>query len=224
MMQKKMIAMLAPVGLIVGMTMATQAVAMSHGGAKKYTSDSAKTMVKNSAGECWMSSDGTPGPQESCGDAAPMAPMKEAGPMDSDGDGVLDANDRCPGTRAGATVDMAGCEVVENLTINLVEDEFDFDSAVLKPGMKQALSDLADRVKASKGQEQLTITGHTDSVGSSSYNMGLSERRAESAAAYLESMGLSGISTNGMGESSPVADNGTREGRAKNRRVEITTH
>lgn len=222
--QKTMIAMLAPVGLIVGLTMATQAVAMSHGGVKKYTSDSAKSMVKNSAGECWRSSGGTPGPLESCGDAAPMAPMKEAAPMDSDGDGVLDADDRCPGTRAGAKVDMFGCEVVENLTIDLVEDEFDFDSAVLKPGMKDALNDLASRVKASKGQERLTITGHTDSVGPASYNMGLSERRAQSAASYLESMGITGITTNGMGESSPVADNGTREGRAKNRRIEITTN
>ena len=51
--------------------------------------------------------------------------------------------------------------------------------------------------------------------------MGLSERRAQAAAAYLENQGITDISTIGRGESSPVADNGTREGRAKNRRVEI---
>jgi len=218
--QKKIIAMLAPVGLVVGMTMATQAIAMSHGG-KMYI-DASKNVVTNSAGECWTAVGGMPGPKQECGDGMPMA--AEPAPMDSDGDGVLDADDRCPGTRAGAKVDRYGCEVIENLTINLVNDEFDFDSAVLKPAMKDALSDLADRIKASEGQEQLTITGHTDSVGPESYNMGLSNRRAQAAASYLESMGITGITTQGMGESSPVADNGTRAGRAKNRRVEIETY
>ena len=218
--QKKMIAMLAPVGLLVGMTMASQAIAMSHG-VNKYASDSAKDMVTNSAGECWRTVGGTPGPQKQCGDEMPMMEKADG---DSDGDGVLDSVDRCPGTRAGAKVDKWGCEVIENLTIDLVNDEFDFDKAVLKPGMKAALDDLANRIKASKGQEQLTITGHTDSIGSEAYNMGLSERRAKAAAAYLESMGITGISTNGMGESSPVADNGTKAGRAKNRRVEIKTY
>ena len=58
---------------------------------------------------------------------------KEMVDGDSDGDGVLDSIDRCPGTRAGAKVDQWGCEVIENLTIDLVNDEFDFDRAVLKP-------------------------------------------------------------------------------------------
>lgn len=217
--QKKIVALLAPVGMLAGMVMATQAVAMSHE-VNKYTSDSSKEMVTNSAGECWRTAGGTPGPQEKCGDTMPMAAMDG----DSDGDGVPDSADRCPGTRAGAKVDKWGCEVIENLTIDLVNDEFDFDSAVLKPDMKTALDELADRVKASQGQEQLTITGHTDSVGTEAYNMGLSERRAKAAASYLENRGITGITTNGMGESSPVADNGTKAGRAKNRRVEIKTY
>ncbi|MCP4283589.1 MAG: OmpA family protein [Gammaproteobacteria bacterium] len=220
--QKKIIAMLAPVGLVMGMTMATQAVAMSHGDSK-YASDISKGMVKNSGGECWRTAGGTSGPQPACGDEMPVKPMM-MGPKDSDGDGVMDADDRCPGTRAGAKVDSSGCEVVENLTVNLVEDEFDFDSAALKPAMEDALDELAARIKASKGHEQLTITGHTDSVGSEGYNMGLSERRAQAAAAYLEASGIDSISTNGMGESSPVGDNGTAEGRAQNRRVEIKTY
>jgi OOP family OmpA-OmpF porin len=218
--QKKIIAMLAPVGLLVGMTMATQAIAMSHG-VNKYAADGSKDMVTNVAGECWRTVGGTPGPQEKCGDAMPMAAKMDG---DSDGDGVLDSADRCPGTRAGAKVDQWGCEIVENMTINVVSDEFDFDSAVLKPQAKDALDELADRVKASKGQESLSIVGHTDSTGPESYNMGLSERRAQSAAAYLEGRGITGITTKGMGESSPVADNGTKDGRSKNRRVEITTY
>jgi len=215
--QKKIMAVLAPVGLLVGMAIATQAIAMSHG-VNKYTSDGAKDMVTNSAGECWRSAQGTPGPQVACGDQ--IAEVDG----DDDGDGVLNSVDRCPGTRAGAKVDQWGCEIIVNMTINLVSDEFDFDSAVLTPDAKSALDELSDRIKASKGQEALSITGYTDSTGPEDYNMGLSERRAQSAAAYLEGQGITGITTKGMGESDPVADNGTREGRAKNRRVEITTY
>ena len=67
--QKKFIAVLAPVGMLAGMVMATQAVAMSHGGSKYL--DSSKQMVTNSAGECWQTVGGTPGPQEQCGDSNP---------------------------------------------------------------------------------------------------------------------------------------------------------
>jgi len=217
--QKKIIAMLGPVGLLVGMTMATQAIAMSHE-VKNYASDGSKDMVTNSAGECWRTVGGTPGPKVECGDQMAM----EKADMDSDGDGVLDSIDRCPGTRAGAKVDQWGCEIIVNMTINVVTDEFDFDSAVLKPAAKDALNELADRIKESKGQEALSIIGHTDSTGPENYNMGLSERRAKAAADYLEGRGITGITTKGMGESNPVADNGTKAGRAKNRRVEITTY
>ena len=151
-------------------------------------------------------------------------PMAEPVDGDSDGDGVPDSQDKCPGTRAGAEVDQWGCEVVSNLTIDLVEGEFAFDSAVLTPGMESALDELAARIKASEGHEVLTVTGHTDSVGPEDYNMGLSVRRAQSAADYLEAQGIDSITVKGMGESSPVADNGTREGRAQNRRIEVSTH
>ena len=134
---------------------------------------------------------------------------------------MLNSRDKCPNTRPGATVDADGCEIIESLTIDLVEGEFDFDSAALKPAMEAALTDLADKIKASAGHETLTIVGHTDSIGSEEYNQGLSERRAESAAAFLEAQGIDSISTSGMGETQPVADNGTKEGRAMNRRVEV---
>ncbi|HEC17438.1 MAG TPA: OmpA family protein [Sedimenticola sp.] len=143
--------------------------------------------------------------------------------LDSDGDGVLDSNDACPGTPRGARVDARGCQVIENITIDLVNDEFDFDSAALKPDMKSALDDVARRIKASKGDEHLLVIGHTDSVGSDAYNQRLSERRAKAAAGYLISRGIDAtrIRTKGVGESQPVADNSTKSGRAKNRRVEI---
>ncbi len=145
--------------------------------------------------------------------------------LDSDGDGVVDSKDACPSTPRGAKVDSKGCEIIRNITIDLVNDEFDFDKAVLKPGMKKALDGVAKRIKASKGDEHLQVIGHTDSMGSDAYNQGLSERRAKATADYLISRGVkaSSVQTKGMGESSPAADNSTKRGRAKNRRVAIHT-
>jgi outer membrane protein OmpA-like peptidoglycan-associated protein len=70
----------------------------------------------------------------------------------------------------------------------------------------------------------LTVTGHTDSVGSDKYNQKLSDKRAHSVVEYLISQGVprsSFVSVTGAGESQPVADNKTAEGRALNRRTEI---
>ena len=69
----------------------------------------------------------------------------------------------------------------------------------------------------------IKVIGHTDSKGSDAYNQALSERRASSVASYLLSQGLSPnkLTSEGRGESEPVADNATDEGRAKNRRVEL---
>ncbi|MNL60740.1 Outer membrane porin F precursor [compost metagenome] len=69
----------------------------------------------------------------------------------------------------------------------------------------------------------IKVIGHTDSVGSDSYNQGLSERRASSVAEYVLSQGVAPnkLTSEGKGESQPVADNETEEGRAKNRRVEL---
>jgi OOP family OmpA-OmpF porin len=81
------------------------------------------------------------------------------------------------------------------------------------------------KVNASKGDETLHVIGHTDSTGPEEHNQGLSERRAAAVAGWLIEQGIpeSRITTSGMGESQPVADNSTREGRAMNRRVEVKT-
>jgi len=99
---------------------------------------------------------------------------------------------------------------------------FDFDKAVLKPEGKSKLDDLAGKVKAINLEVVIAI-GHTDSIGSDAYNQKLSVRRAEAVKAYMVSKGVepNRIYTEGKGEKQPVASNKTKEGRQKNRRVEI---
>ncbi|TNF55773.1 MAG: OmpA family protein [Burkholderiales bacterium] len=99
---------------------------------------------------------------------------------------------------------------------------FDFDKAVVKPEGKAKLDDLVEKVKAIN-LEVVIAVGHTDSTGPAGYNQRLSVRRAEAVKAYLVSKGIEAnrIYTEGKGLTQPVADNSTREGRAKNRRVEV---
>ena len=99
---------------------------------------------------------------------------------------------------------------------------FDFDKSILKNEGKNKLDDLAGKVKAVNLEVVIAI-GHTDSIGSDAYNQKLSVRRAESVKAYLVSKGVepNRIYTEGKGEKQPVASNKTKDGRQKNRRVEI---
>lgn len=147
-------------------------------------------------------------------------------PGDSDGDGVPDYLDECPDTLPGAAACAYGCELSDPIVINLVNDEFDFDKAILKPDMKTALDNLIGQLSADDTIVDLTIVGHTDSTGTEEYNLGLSLRRAQAVVGYLKANGLQGLTFEqvGKGESEPVAGNDTSEGRAKNRRVEIFSH
>jgi OmpA-OmpF porin, OOP family len=99
---------------------------------------------------------------------------------------------------------------------------FDHDKSVLKPAGKAKLDDLVGKVKGIN-LEVIVAVGHTDSDGSDAYNQKLSVRRAEAVKAYLVSKGIekNRVYTEGKGEKQPVADNKTKEGKAKNRRVEI---
>jgi OOP family OmpA-OmpF porin len=101
---------------------------------------------------------------------------------------------------------------------------FDFDKAILKPQGRVALQNLGAQIR-SQGLKvkDIDVVGHTDSVGSDAYNMGLSQRRAMAVRSFLVSEGVntSIIDASGMGKRQPVASNDTAEGRALNRRVEV---
>jgi len=99
---------------------------------------------------------------------------------------------------------------------------FDFDSSVVKPEAAIVLKEAAAMLKQSKGAA-VVIEGHTCSIGSEQYNQSLSERRAGSVKKFLVEQGIADtcLTTRGIGEARPVADNKTEDGRRRNRRVEF---
>ncbi len=115
----------------------------------------------------------------------------------------------------------APASVKQSITIQ-AEALFDFDKSVVKPDGKRELDQAAAKMSG-VDVEMVIATGHTDSIGTEAYNQKLSERRANAVKAYLVSKGVpaSKITTLGKGETQPVATNKTKEGRAKNRRVDV---
>lgn len=99
---------------------------------------------------------------------------------------------------------------------------FGFDQSVLTPDSQAALTRFAENMNANPDTD-IQIIGHTDSTGSDVYNQKLSERRAESVYNFLRSKSVAGnrMLALGKGESEPIADNSTKVGQQKNRRVEI---
>lgn len=150
-------------------------------------------------------------------------PEPVAPPADTDGDGVVDPNDLCPDTPKGALVDEDGCH--KELTKEIKETlyvEFDLDGTEVKPEYFDEIEKLAD-LMTQYPTSRILLEGHTDSTGSARYNQSLSHSRADSVMKVLINqfdVSSERISTTGMGESQPVANNATAEGRAQNRRVE----
>ncbi len=153
----------------------------------------------------------------------PVQPVQEevvqpVAPVDSDMDGVIDSQDLCPNTPAGSKVDATGCVPMEE--INLLV-EFAFDSDTIKDSHVSRVTDMADFMKRHP-ETRIRIEGHTDSKGPAAYNEALSLRRAEVVRQILvkeHGIDAERIEAVGKGESEPVADNSTVEGRQENRRV-----
>ncbi|MGF6332341.1 OOP family OmpA-OmpF porin [Pseudomonas sp. BS3782 TE3695] len=154
---------------------------------------------------------------------------------DEDEDGVFDRRDRCPDTPADTPVEHHGCPlpqypasvkpveppVSEVITLN-GNVLFAYNQSELMPEARSELDSLMAKLQ-NTDVASIKVIGHTDSQGSDTYNQKLSERRASSVAAYLLSQGVAPnkLTSEGRGESQPVAENDTEEGRAQNRRVEL---
>ena len=137
------------------------------------------------------------------------------GPLDTDGDGVADSHDQCPGTPKGARVQERGCWTLSG-------SNFATGSAILMPTALVELSHIAE-VLETNPTLKIQVSGHTDSTGSDAINEKLSKQRAEVVRDQLVKDGIASdrIAARGFGSDRPVASNQTSEGRASNRRVDI---
>ncbi len=148
---------------------------------------------------------------------------------DTDGDGVSDQFDKCPGTPAGTAVDGSGCPLPKaqeptamnsgNVT-GFETIQFEFNSSVLKTESYPTLDKLSSVLRENGGK--VTVNGYASSEGTAAYNLKLSKDRANSVKTYLVNSGVNSnqVVTRGHGEANPIASNDTEEGRIQNRRVE----
>ncbi len=185
--------------------------------------------------------DGIPDGLDRCPDTPKGVAVGQDGcPLDSDGDGIPVYLDDCQKSpqgakvlpngcaltgdcrrpRPGEQVDAQGCAVDKNFILKGVK--FEFDSDRLTAEAKLILNDVAETLKAYPNVS-VELEGHTDGIGSDAYNLGLSERRANSVKVYLEGRSVVGsrMAPVGYGESRPIASNDSEEGREENRRVEL---
>lgn len=139
-----------------------------------------------------------------------------AAPPDTDGDGVIDPRDECPGTLREAPVDGRGCWRLNDL-------RFAVNGSGIETNFDQTLAaDIA--VLKANPDVRIRVDGHTDSDGAAAYNQGLSERRAAAVKARLVAAGIAAdrLEVKGFGESNPVVPNDSSANKRQNRRVELT--
>ncbi|APG60739.1 OmpA family protein [Christiangramia salexigens] len=159
---------------------------------------------------------------------------EEAGPAendgcpwpDTDGDGILDKDDDCPevaGVAASNGCPEPTAEVIKELNQYSKTVLFDLNKATIRKGSEEALNSIVEIMKEYP-QTIFHIEGHTDSTGSDKYNLKLSKERAASVEKWLEEHGVPSnrLTSEGYGESQPIATNNTAAGRQDNRRVEIS--
>lgn len=150
-------------------------------------------------------------------ETAPIPPPAPVVPSDSDGDGVIDAQDQCPGTPKGYKVDSKGCP--QSVTLHI---HFAFASNVIPDSATKDVAKLIQFMNDNPASK-ITIIGHTDNIGTDERNQPRSEARAKALGDKLIAGGIdaSRITTSGKGSKIPVASNDTEPGRAENRRIEI---
>ena len=197
--------------LVVAATVAMSAVSLTAVAQSKqgYWVEPASGLIwKNASGQCWRAGYWTPAMAVPECDPT-LAPKPAVTPPPP------------PPAKPAAKPKPKPKPMAEKLTL-AADVLFDFDKSALKPAGKSKLDDLAGKIRGINLEVVIAI-GHTDSIGSDAYNQKLSVRRAESVKAYLVSKGVepNRIYTEGKGEKQPVASNKTKEGRQKNRRVEI---
>tara|TARA_R110001592_G_scaffold191441_1_gene437674 strand:+ start:7466 stop:8581 length:1116 start_codon:yes stop_codon:yes gene_type:complete len=155
---------------------------------------------------------------------APVAaPVKPApAPVDTDKDGVVDANDKCPNTNAAFKVDASGCPVMLTETVEIAMNvKFANNSSIVTAANFSEIQKVADFMKQFD-KIDVTVEGYSDDRGRAAYNKTLSQQRADAVRTTLINefkIPAGRIAAIGYGEENPIASNATAEGRAKNRRV-----
>lgn len=203
--------------------------AFAAGAAKKgYLVDSQNDVVRSGFGLCWHTGFWTPADAiEECDGAiakpAPVAAAPEPEPEPAPAPApAAPAEPAAVAQSAPApAAAVAPTPTAEKVTFS-ADAFFDFDKAVLKPEGRATLQNLVAQLRGTD-IEVIVATGHTDWTGSDAYNIKLSMRRAQAVKAFLVSKGIpeARVFVEGKGERNPIADNRTRDGRAKNRRVDI---
>ena len=162
--------------------------------------------------------DGVPNEADKCPNTIIGTKVNYSGcEVDSDDDGIVDSKDKCPDTSKDFVVDGYGCPQTATLKVNFASKKYNVSEKLVND-----LQNFALFLKENKGY-QVIIYGYTDNIGDEAVNKKLSQNRANAVKEALIRYGIkrTRLTAIGKGEADPIADNKDKEGRAKNRRIEV---